>query len=73
MATKAKVRKSHFVAIRKANGGGYNLTELKPWLRSHLADDPSGGKPENMTSHELRNALKKKGWKVEEVVICIKP
>jgi len=71
MATKAKV-KEHYVAVPTANGG-YELTRLKKWLRNHPADDPSGGKTKEWTSHALRDALKKNGWDVKVFIVCIKP
>lgn len=71
MATKRKVTKKHFVAVPKA-GGGYEMHRLKDWLRDHPASTPAGSDPGD-TSHELRAALKKSGWTIEEAVICFKP
>jgi putative zinc finger/helix-turn-helix YgiT family protein len=70
MTTKAK--KKHFVAIPK-EGGGYDLCPLKDWLREHPEENPRDGDPKDSTSHQLRDALKKKGWTIEEVVVCFKP
>jgi putative zinc finger/helix-turn-helix YgiT family protein len=70
MTTKAK--KKHFVAVPK-EGGGFDLCALKDWLRQHPEDNPRKGDPSDFTSHQLRDALRKTGWTIEEVVVCFKP
>jgi hypothetical protein len=71
MATKAKAKKKHFVAVPKV-GGGHDMYRLKDWLRKNPESNPTGSDPGNRTSHQLRDALKKEGWTVREVVVCFK-
>lgn len=39
---------------------------MKEWLRQHPDQVPEGLHPTSSTSHELRNAMKKLGWTVQE-------
>lgn len=46
--------------------GGVAVYPMKEWLRSHPQEVPAGLHPTHSTSHELRNALRKAGWSIEE-------
>jgi hypothetical protein len=39
---------------------------LKEWLRQHPQHIPAGADPTSNTSHQLRNALRRAGWQVQE-------
>jgi hypothetical protein len=39
---------------------------MKEWLRQHPEQVPAGLDPNISTSHQLRNALRKRGWQVQE-------
>lgn len=58
-------RQEHVVVLATADGG-YEVHPLKAWLRRHPEHLPSGMSAIDNTSHELRAALKKKGWLMEE-------
>lgn len=53
------------VAIAK-DDGGVEIYPMKEWLRQHPDRAPPGLDPTSSTSHELRNALKKMGWSVQD-------
>lgn len=53
------------VVISKADGG-VEIYPMKEWLRQHPTENPSGLDPTTSTSHQLRNALRKLGWTVQE-------
>ncbi len=49
---------------------------MKQWLRDHAEYLPAGMHPDSNTSHALRSALKKQGWRLEirsDQVLVIKP
>jgi RecB family endonuclease NucS len=67
--------KRHIVVLEKPDGG-VEVYPMKQWLRENPQWLPSGMDPDNNTSHELRRALKSKGWKLEErpdQVLVIRP
>lgn len=55
-----------FVAI-PSDRGGVDLHPMKAWLRKNPEELPHGFDPDNLTSHQLRNALRKRGWIVEQL------
>jgi len=63
----------HSVVIQR-DDGGVEVHPLKEWLRQHPDVVPLD--PSNVTSHQLRNALRQLGWKMEttpDEVRLIKP
>jgi len=46
--------------------GGVEVYPMKEWLRQHPQHIPPGLDPTSSTSHRLRNALKKRGWQVQD-------
>ena len=46
--------------------GGVAVHPMKEWLRRNPEHIPAGMNPSTNTSHQLRAALKKKGWQVQE-------
>ena len=68
-------RQSHYIVLKKEDGG-LEFYPMKPWLRKNRQYLPSGMDPDVNTSHELRRALKRKGWGLEiedDRVLLIKP
>ncbi|HEX5443820.1 MAG TPA: endonuclease NucS domain-containing protein [Pirellulales bacterium] len=55
-----------FVVVLPGDDGGIQLFPMKEWLRQHPSVLPSGVDPTLSTSHQLRNALRKLGWTVQE-------
>jgi hypothetical protein len=67
--------KHHFAVMKKTDGSP-DVHPLKEWLRLHPQDLPKDMYPNTSSSHELRRALKKKGWGLEVLddrVFSIKP
>jgi hypothetical protein len=67
--------KQHFVVL-KSEDGGAQLHRMKEWLRQNPAWIPQGLDPTTDTSHILRAALSRSGWKLDEKadqVLVIKP
>ena len=67
--------KQHFV-VMKSQDGGVRLYRMKEWLRQNPSDVPAGSDPRTDTSHSLRAALRRNGWRLEEKadqVLVIKP
>ncbi len=54
-----------FNVVIPKDDGGIEVYPMKQWLRDH-PDELPGWDPTSSTSHQLRNALKKKGWRVKE-------
>ncbi len=46
--------------------GGVELYAMKEWLRQHPQHVPPGLEATSSTSHQLRNALRRIGWSVQE-------
>ena len=46
--------------------GGVAVHPMKEWLRRNPEHIPPGLNPSSSTSHQLRSALKKRGWQVQE-------
>ena len=46
--------------------GGFELYSMKQWLRQNPQYLPAGMDATSSTSHQLRNALKRAGWSVQE-------
>lgn len=46
--------------------GGVELTPMKQWLHQHPQHIPSGLDATTSTSHQLRDALRRQGWHVQE-------
>lgn len=70
----AKIRR-HKVVLKNPDGG-VEVYPMKPWLRQHPEELPAGMNPDTSTSHELRRALRRKGWALEirpDEVRLIKP
>src|SRR5690242_290867 len=64
----------HNVAI-PTEDGGIQIQPLKEWLRQH-PDALPGVDPSTNTSHQLRNALRRLGWTMQETpteIRLIKP
>lgn len=57
--------KRFFVAIPKEDGG-VELHPMKQWLRQHPSEVPDGFDATTSTSHQLRSALRARGWTVQE-------
>jgi hypothetical protein len=58
-----------FNVITLASTGGVEVHAMKQWLREHPEHPdilPLGLDPTTSTSHQLRNALKRRGWSVRE-------
>jgi RecB family endonuclease NucS len=67
--------KRHSVVLEKP-GGGVELYPMKQWLRENPEYLPEGMHPDANTSHELRAALRKDGWRLDvrsDQVLVIKP
>jgi hypothetical protein len=67
--------KHHMVVIEK-HDGGVEVHPMKQWLRDNPQFLPEGMHPSTNTSHELRAALRKEGWRMEmrsDQVLVIKP
>lgn len=47
-------------------GGGVAVHPMKEWLRRNPGHLPPGMSPASSTSHQLRAALKRRGWRVKE-------
>jgi hypothetical protein len=47
--------------------GGVEVHPMKEWLRNNPAHLPAGLHPNSSTSHQLRNALRRTGWVVQEL------
>jgi hypothetical protein len=65
----------HFVLQKSEDGNGYHIERMKDWLRSHPDELPNLGDVTSITSHQLRDALKKKGYSltIKNDVFLIKP
>ncbi|MBI4529698.1 MAG: hypothetical protein HY695_38355 [Deltaproteobacteria bacterium] len=46
--------------------GGVTVQPMKEWLRRNPGHLPAGMSPASSTSHQIRAALKKRGWQVRE-------
>ena len=69
------MRKRHYV-ISMGDGDSPRLDLMKDWLRRHPELLPSGTDPTHTTSHQLREMLRKHGWRMEEQtdrVVLIEP
>lgn len=55
-----------FNVVIPRDDGGVEVHPMKDWLRQHPDHTPAGLDPTMATSHQLRNALKKHGWTVQE-------
>jgi hypothetical protein len=67
--------KKHYVVIKGSNGNS-EKHPLKAWLKEHPSEVPAGRDAFIDTSYQLRRALKKVGWELEELddtVLLIKP
>lgn len=67
--------KRHLVVI-KSKDGKAEAYPFKDWLRSNPQDLPTGMDASDDTTYQLRRALKKTGWEIEELpdrVLVIKP
>ena len=61
-------KKRHVIAVKNASGA-VELHPMKDWLRNHLEAVPAGldvSKSGSLTSHAIRNVLKKHGWSMRE-------
>jgi SepF-like predicted cell division protein (DUF552 family) len=67
--------KPHYVAMKQSDGNPA-MAPMKAWLRQHPEYVPSGLDATASTSYQLRRALRKSGWELEELsdkVLLIKP
>lgn len=67
--------KRHLVVIKNKEGKA-EAYPFKDWLRSNPQDLPAGMDASDDTTYQLRRALKKTGWEIEELpdrVLVIKP
>ena len=67
--------KRHYV-ISMQDSETAELRLMKDWLRRHLELLPPGTDPTYTTSHQLREMLRKRGWRMEEQsdrVVLIEP
>lgn len=67
--------KKHYVLVKSSEGNS-EKHPLKAWLKEHPNEVPAGRDAYNDTSYQLRRALKKAGWELEELddtVVLIKP
>jgi hypothetical protein len=55
-----------FNVVLPKEDGGVEIYPMKEWLRQHPENIPMGLDPTSSTSHQLRNALRKCGWSVQE-------
>ncbi len=55
-----------FNVVILRDDGGIEVHPMKEWLRQHPQHVPDGFDPTLSTSRQLRNALKKRGWTVQE-------
>jgi hypothetical protein len=55
----------HSIVIPREDGG-VEVHPLKEWLRQHPAENPTGLDPSSNTSHQLRSALRRAGWTMQE-------
>lgn len=55
-----------FNVVIPIENGGVEVYPMKEWLRQHSEKIPRGLDATNSTSHQLRNGLKKMGWRVQE-------
>jgi hypothetical protein len=55
-----------FLVVTKLEDGGVQVHKMKEWLRAHPQSVPSGLDATTSTSHQLRNALRRQGWTVDE-------
>jgi hypothetical protein len=65
----------HRVAVARSDGG-IEMYPMKQWLRQHPEENPTGMDPGLLTSHQLRDALRKAGWSIRQTdteVLLIKP
>ena len=67
--------KRHLVVIKNKEGKA-EAYRFKDWLRSNPQDLPAGMDASDDTTYQLRRALKKTGWEIEELpdrVLVIRP
>lgn len=67
--------RDHFVVVKKADCSP-DKQPLKSWLKQNPHEVPKGSDPYNDTSHQLRDALKRNGWKrviLTDRVLVIRP
>src|SRR4051812_34710254 len=55
-----------FNVVISKDDGGVEMYPMKEWLRRHPLEIPGGLDPTLSTSHQLRNALRRSGWGVQE-------
>ncbi len=55
-----------FNVVIPREDGGVEVHPMKDWLRLHPEHVPPDLDPTMSTSHQLRNALRKRGWSVQE-------
>jgi endonuclease len=56
-----------FNVVITRDDGGVEVYPMKAWLRLHPEHVPSGMDPTTSTSHELRNGLRKAGWRSDDL------
>lgn len=55
-----------FNVVIPRDDGGIEVYPMKEWLRQHPDHIPDNLDPTLATSHQLRNALRRRGWSVQE-------
>lgn len=58
-------RKTHLVLLPKGDGS-VEMHAMKEWLRQHPGHLPEDMNPTGSTSQQLRGALKRRGWTIQE-------
>ncbi len=69
------MKKAHYVVMKQADGSP-EIAPMMAWLRQHPEDVPLGRNATKHTSRQLRRALCKGGWELEELsnrVLLIRP
>jgi hypothetical protein len=70
-----EVAKPHYVVLKNSDGSP-EIAPMKAWLRQNPENVPSGLDATANTSYQLRRALRRSGWELEELpdrVLLIKP
>lgn len=57
--------RQRFNVVIPKDDGGIEIYPMKQWLRQNPQHLPADLDPTASTSHELRNALKKRGWSIQ--------
>src|SRR5216683_2289576 len=67
--------RAHYIVLRNPDGSP-KLAPMRAWLRENPQEVPEGLDQTTCTSHQLRRALSRNGWELEELhdrILLIKP